>query len=209
VNYTVGVDVTSLYQGSQIGTLAYWQYLKSHGYGFAILKATEGTSYTDPYLQAAWQYYNQEFPGAGPWLYHYLDWNSGTGASQAQHFYNTLKGLTNPVVTWATLQLIVDIEETGGSGSPSMTVVNDFINELSSLHGGTYNFWIYTNEDTWKTKLGNPSTWSHLGLYLAAMNGQTWCPSYTFGGWTNWGIMQYGQATVEGKTTDLDELNLG
>ena len=208
VNYTVGVDVSSN-QESQIGTLAYWQSLKNQGYGFGIIKATQGTSYTDPYLQSAWTYYNQVFPDAGPWLYHYINWNA-SGSSQAQHFYNVLKGLANPVVNWTTLQLMIDIEENLGTGTPSMTIVDDFINELAALVGSTGNFWIYTNQDTWVDYLGNPTTWSGLALWLAAIpNGQTWCPTYTFGGWADWGIMQYGQATIEGVTTDLDELNLG
>lgn len=57
-------------------------------------------------------------------------------------------------------------------------------------------------------RLRNPTNWSYIALWLSAMDGESYCPPYTFGDWINWSYMQYGIATLDGVSTDLDELNV-
>ena len=67
---------------------------------------------------------------------------------------------------------------------------------------------IYTNYDTWFTLLGNPQVYGDLGLWLGAMNGADWCPTYSFGAWTGWSYMQYAIKNLGGVDVDVDELNI-
>lgn len=201
---TKGIDVSSN-NGSSIESESWWRTLRNDdGVQFGIIKATEGTTYTDPYVQSAWSACNAVNSTTGSALYHYLDWNV-SGTDQANHFWNVVKALTNPTYSIDKSDLAVDIE--GASSSSQFTVVEDFMTQMTSLLGGNMSdFLIYTNEITWKN-LGNPTKYSYIALWLAAMNGQTWCPNYTFGGWGDWSFMQYGTATLDGVLCDLDELN--
>jgi GH25 family lysozyme M1 (1,4-beta-N-acetylmuramidase) len=204
------VDV-SADQGSQIGTQSYWKSLRTNdNVTLAFIKATEGTSYADPYLSGAWSACNAVNGLDWTYLYHFLDWQY-SGTTQANHFWSVISALTNPTFQGTKTVLAVDVEEPNGTsstGTPSITVVNDFINRLLVLGANEENLVIYTNQDTWVNELGNPSTWKLLALWLAAPNGISWCPGYTFGGWANWSFMQYGEATLEGYATDLDEANV-
>lgn len=208
-----GVDVSSNNQ-SQIQTTAYWTTVQSMGYsGFAFIKATEGTTYVNPYLSGAWSAANQVLGSGNVYLYHFLDWQY-SGKAQADNFYTNIKGLTNPGFSIGFTFLALDVEEPNGSsstGTPSMTVVNDFMNELAlNLYGDASvrtNLVMYTNQDTWVTLLGNPSTYSDTLLWLAPLAGQTYCPPYTFGGWVDWTWMQYSDSVViGGAATDVNEL---
>ncbi len=209
---TKGVDISSA-QGTAPGTTNWWQTIRSqNGVHFGVIKATEGISYVNPYAQSAWTACNAVNGESGTGLYHFLDWQtSEPGAEQADHFWSTMQSLTNPTYNIKGSILAVDIEEPNGSsstGTPSITVVNDFINELSVKLGGFLgNLVIYTNKDTWVNLLGNPTNWSDIAMWLSAMDGESYCPPYTFGGWVNWSYMQYGIATLDGVSTDLDELN--
>ncbi|MDA8359605.1 MAG: glycoside hydrolase family 25 protein [Actinomycetota bacterium] len=200
-----GVDV-SADQGSQIGTESYWSSLKQDGYRFGFIKATEGTSYKDPYLAGAWSGCNAVNGLDLTYLYHFLDWDT-SGETQANHFWSVISGLRDPTFDSYKTVLAVDVEENLSTGTPSMTIVNDFINRLLALGANSANFVIYTNYDTWVNYLKNPKTWDYLAVWLAAFNGIAWCPDYTFGGWPNWSYMQYGKETLLGAVTDVDEMN--
>ncbi len=81
------------------------------------------------------------------------------------------------------------------------------MNELTAKLGGVQDtLVIYTNRDTWVTLLGNPTNWRYIALWLSAMDGVSYCPPYEFGGWNNWSFMQYGTATLDGVSTDLDQV---
>lgn len=110
----------------------------------------------------------------------------------------------------------LDVEEPNGTsstGTPSMTVVEDFINQLAldlyeNVNNNT-NFIIYTNEDTWVNLLGNQSIFADTPLWLAALGtSQTYCPPYTFGGWVDWTLMQYTQVNLQGVLTDVNQLSV-
>jgi glycosyl hydrolase family 25 len=70
---TRGIDVSSD-QESQIGTNSYWQTLRTNNdIKFGFIKATEGTSYTNPYLPAAWSACNAINGLDFTYLYHFVD----------------------------------------------------------------------------------------------------------------------------------------
>lgn len=198
-----GVDVSAAYQGSPIGTESYWDSLKTDGYAFGFIQATDGISITNQYLSGAWSGCNAVNGLDRTYLYHFLEWGDG-GEAQADHFWSVISALKNPTFDGYKTVLAVDVE--GATLESQITIVNDFINRMFTLGANPANFVVYTNESTWNT-LGNPTTWDYLALWLAAGNGRTWCPDYTFGGWPNWSYMQYGTETLLGVPTDVDEIN--
>jgi GH25 family lysozyme M1 (1,4-beta-N-acetylmuramidase) len=115
--HTKGVDVNGSDQGSQIGTESYWRSLRTDGYTFAAIKATQGTTYVAEYLQAAWSACNAVNGLDSTYLYHFINWDTG-GEAQANHFWATIRGLTNPTFDGPKTVLTADIEE--GTGTPSV-----------------------------------------------------------------------------------------
>ncbi len=204
------VDVSSA-QGSAPTTVAWWQtLLDQYGVQLGFIKATEGITYKNPDVQGTWSACNSVNGVYGTALYHFLDWQY-SGAQQADHFWSVVQSLANPPFSSTGTILAVDVEEPNGTsstGTASITVVNEFMNELTDKLGGVQDtLVIYTNYDTWVNLLGNPTNWRYIALWLSAMDGVSYCPPYTFGDWNNWSFMQYGTATLDGVSTDLDQVS--
>ncbi|PSR23585.1 MAG: hypothetical protein C7B45_02095 [Sulfobacillus acidophilus] len=206
-----GIDVSSA-QGLYPCSLTWWRRLR-HQYHiqFGIVKASEGISYVNPYLKSSWLACTAANGTQHTGLYHFIDWQY-SGTEQAEHFWQTIKPLFNPISRLVDIMLVIDVEEPNGLSSttkPSRTVLNDFVHSLSKdLDGNQSNLTIYTNYNTWAVLLDNPKDWSTLKLWVAAMNGESGCPPAEFGGWTNWSYMQYGLSELGGVYTDLDQLRI-
>ena len=115
--YTVrGVDVSS-YQGD-----IDWKVLSSQDIDFAFIKATEGSSYTDPKFQYNWEQAQQTSLQIG--AYHFFSYDS-SGATQAQNFISAVPELD-------TLPPVVDIEFYGEYGKNPLPkeAVSPILNEL-------------------------------------------------------------------------------
>lgn len=76
-----GVDVSS-YQGE-----IEWTKLQDQDMSFAFIKATEGSSFTDPYYQTNWK--NAQKTNLRIGAYHFFSFDS-KGATQAKHFIKTV-----------------------------------------------------------------------------------------------------------------------
>lgn len=87
-----GVDVSS-YQGD-----IEWQILSSQNIDFAFIKATEGSSYVDPYF--IYNYSEAQKCGISVGAYHFFSYDS-KGLSQAKNFIDTaapFEGMLPPVI---------------------------------------------------------------------------------------------------------------
>lgn len=121
--------------------------------------------------------------------------------TQAQHFYNVISGLSFQYNYGFGLYL--DAEEPNGSsstGTPSFSVVEDFVSEMSKLYNNAAIkdvIGIYTNQDTWANELGNPLTYGGTRLWVASPNGVGNTP-VSFGGWSDWTLMQYSSSETVG-----------
>jgi GH25 family lysozyme M1 (1,4-beta-N-acetylmuramidase) len=146
-----GVDV-SHYQGS-----INWTSVKNSGKTFAFMKATEGTTYTDPTFATNWA--GAKAAGLIRGAYHFGHPGS-SAVDQANRFCNVV------APTHGDLQMMLDLEVTDGvspSGVRSWVVA--FINQIVSRTGRPGI--IYTGFYFWRDSAGNGSN-LNCPLFLAA-----------------------------------------
>ncbi|MGY0058490.1 lysozyme [Streptomyces sp. LZ34] len=159
-----GVDVSS-HQGNVA-----WSTLWSSGVRFAYVKATEGTTYTNPYFA---QQYNGSFNvGMIRGSYHFALPDNSSGAAQATYFVNHGGGWSKD---GKTLPGALDMEYNpygatcyGKSASAMVSWIKDFSNTYKSLTGRDPV--IYTSTSWWKSCTGNSSA-------FGAVN-PLWIPRY-------------------------------
>ncbi|KIJ63444.1 glycoside hydrolase family 25 protein [Hydnomerulius pinastri MD-312] len=190
----LGIDVSS-FQGD-----VDWNTWKSKGVTFAYIKATEGTSYTNPYFSA--QYTGATSAKLIRGSYHFGHPDDGAGSSQATYFIKNGGGWSADGIT---LPGALDIEYNpsgsecyGLSASSMVSWIQSFSNEYHSSEK-RYPV-IYTTTDWWKSCTGNSAAFAtNNPLWIAA-------PGSSVGtlpaGWSFTTFWQYGQSG-----TDLDKFN--
>lgn len=186
-----------------------WEKVKGSGVKFAILKASEGTTYVD-------EMFEENFRGATaagivPGTYHFF-LPSLDPLKQAEHYLSVLQEV---VGAQPCLPPCMDLETAGGTRAAMNTAVRSFMDALKQKcgHAGM----MYTSPGFWGTYLPAPVLtlnslrpadveWAtELPLWLAHYT--TGWPSqvYPWAGWTFW---QYSSAgKVAGVPTRVD-LNL-
>ncbi|MEU1786176.1 lysozyme [Streptomyces sparsogenes] len=180
---TEGVDVSS-HQGNVA-----WSTLWNSGVRFAYVKATEGTSYTNPYFSQ--QYTGSYNVGMIRGSYHFALPDNSTGAAQATYFVNHGGGWSRD---GKTLPGALDMEYNpygstcyGKSASAMVSWIKDFTNTYKSLTGRDPV--IYTSTSWWKSCTGNSSAFGSIN--------PLWIPRYGSSvgelpaGWSFHTIWQY------------------
>jgi GH25 family lysozyme M1 (1,4-beta-N-acetylmuramidase) len=144
-----GLDVSS-HQGN-----VNWTTVKNNGAKFAYVKATEGTSYTNPYFSQ--QYVGSYNVGLIRGAYHFATPNTSSGASQADYFAAHGGGWS---ADHHTLPGALDIEYNpygatcyGLSQASMRSWIHAFVNEYHAKTGR----WavIYSTLDWWTSCTGN------------------------------------------------------
>jgi GH25 family lysozyme M1 (1,4-beta-N-acetylmuramidase) len=191
-----GVDVSS-HQGNVA-----WSTLWAAGTKWAYTKATEGTSYTNPYFTQ--QYTGSYGVGMIRGAYHFATPDSTGGAAQADYFVAHGGGWSRD---GKTLPGVLDIEWNpygdacyGKSASAMVGWIRDFVNRYKSRTGR--DAVIYTATNWWKQCTGNYSGFGGNPLWIAryASTAGT-LPA----GWSIYTLWQY---TSSGKTVgDHDRFN--
>ncbi|MER6146011.1 lysozyme [Streptomyces sparsogenes] len=161
---TEGVDVSS-HQGNVA-----WSTLWNSGVRFAYVKATEGTSYTNPYFSQ--QYTGSYNVGMIRGSYHFALPDNSSGAAQATYFVNHGGGWSKD---GKTLPGALDMEYNpygstcyGKSASAMVSWIKDFTNTYKSLTGRDPV--IYTSTSWWKSCTGNSSAFGSIN--------PLWIPRY-------------------------------
>jgi GH25 family lysozyme M1 (1,4-beta-N-acetylmuramidase) len=180
-----GLDVSS-WQGA-----VNWSVVAANGARFAFVKATEGTTYVNPYYTQ--QYVGAYFAGLVRGAYHFALPDRSTGAAQAQWF------VANGGVWSADSQTLpgaLDIEYNpygatcyGLTKSAMVAWLTSFVSEYQALTGR----WpvIYSTTNWWQTCTGNYAGFgATVPLWIAC-----WCQTagqlpagwstYSFWQWTN------------------------
>ncbi|MGW2378375.1 lysozyme [Kitasatospora sp. NPDC001683] len=149
VTQTPGMDVAS-YQGN-----VDWSTAAANGAQFAYVKATEGTSYTNPYF--AQQYNGSYNAGLIRGAYHFALPGNSSGSAQANWFVDHGGGWS---ADGATLPPALDIEYNpygatcyGLSQSAMVSWISDFSNTVH-YRTGRYPT-IYTTTNWWSSCTGN------------------------------------------------------
>lgn len=122
----MGVDV-SRYQGT-----IDWQQFAQQDVQFAFIKATEGSSYQDPFFTYNWSASQENGIIAG--AYHFFSYES-SGATQAQNFIETvgpLEGCLPPVVD---LEFYGSYTDEPLSKKETRAILDDLLNALEDHYG--------------------------------------------------------------------------
>ena len=183
-----GLDVSS-HQGN-----VNWSSVKSNGATFAYVKATEGTSYQNPYF--AQQYNGSYNVGLIRGAYHFALPNNSSGAAQADYFAAHGGGWS---ADHHTLPGALDIEYNpygatcyGLSQSSMRSWIHSFINEYHAKTGRWAT--IYTTLDWWSTCTGNTDT-------SFGTNSPLWIARYSSSAGTlpaGWGFYTFWQHASSG-----------
>jgi len=197
---TKGLDVSHY----QTLTQDSFNLMKSQGYNFVILKATEGSGYTDSKFYTYYKYARNA--GLSVHAYHMIGNSTTTSAqhiAEAKHFYQVLaqtKAKTGYAFTGYAFE---DIEPTGTNSITTTWWANAapacagyFLNEMQTL--GQAKVGIYAGYFNWKSYLeGHTDSWpSNTKIWLARYN-------ITLG--TNADVWQYTETgTIDGITGHFD-----
>lgn len=195
-----GLDVSNYQSLTQTS----FNTLKSEGYSFVILKATEGTTYTDPQFYTYYTYARNA--GLSVDAYHMIENSTTTAAkhvAEAQHFYNVLSQTQAKTGYPFSGYAFEDVETTSSNGITTTwwknyapACVGNFLNELQTL--GQTKVGIYAPYYYWTTYLdNNTKTWpSTTKIWLARYN-------TTLG--TNADVWQYtSTGTIDGISGSVD-----
>lgn len=195
-----GIDVASHQHPG--GTPINWQRVRLSGYTFTIIKATEGTGYTNPYFKQ--DRAGSHSVGMIVGSYHYARPNQNP-ITQALHYADTIDCQKRPM----ELPPVLDLEETGGL--PPLLLQGwtaAFLTTLN-LHCAT-NTVVYTYPYFWRTAMQNTPIFSFAPLWLADYNNHANPTEPLPGGWANWNIWQYtSRGSVPGipAVVDLNKFN--
>jgi lysozyme len=181
-----GPDV-SHYQGA-----IDWAKVKAHGAGFAMAKATEGSTYKDTEFAANWK--GMEAAGIKVrGAYHFAHPNVAA-STQVDHFISTVGKMH------AGDFLVLDIESANGM-SPSH--VASFSSEFAHLaHNKTGRpVFVYTGAWFWDPQAGGSSSCSSFPLWVSGYSSSPPMPK----GWSKWTFWQFtDKASVPGISGGCD-----
>jgi lysozyme len=159
---TTGPDVAS-YQHPQ-GAGINWHKVKKSGRSFAIVKATEGSSYVNPYF--AKDYAAAGAAGLVRGSYHFARPARpivSTANAQAKEF----AAQVGTVTSTHTLPPALDLEVTGGlSSSQLVTWAQTFLLKMRALTGRTP--MLYTYPFFWSSDVNDPSAFRRFPLWMAS-----------------------------------------
>ncbi len=204
----LGIDVAS-YQGN-----VNWTSYRSQGKSFAYVKATEGTSYKNPYFGS--QYTGAYKAGLYHGAYHFATPNkvAGSAIAQADFFASHGGGWSRD---GRTLPGVLDIEYNpygatcyGLSRTQMVTWVKNFTTEYKRRT--TRDAVIYSTTDWWSQCTGNSSAFSSTNpLWIARYSSSAGTLPHNWGYYTFWQYSATGidQDKFNGTAARLRALALG
>jgi len=191
-----GIDVS----GWQHKTTLDWSKVASTGAKFTFIKATEGTSYVNPYLAGDWVGSGQV--GLYHGAYDFARPVVGNAVADSQYF---VKAIPNQRAA-GVLPPVLDLEATGGlSVAQLRTWVANWLTSTESLTGRTPI--IYVSPSFWVNAMGNSTAFHHYPLWIAHYGVAS--PTIP-GGWPTWTFWQgtsTGTVTGISGSVDMDAFN--
>ena len=185
----LGIDVAS-YQGHLD-----WPDWYRAGKRFAYVKATEGTSYRNPYFSS--QYTGSYKAGLIRGAYHFANPSGASGAAQARYFVKYGGGWSKD---GKTLPGVLDIEYNpygadcyGVSKTQMVSWISDFLRTYKSLTGR--DAVIYTTTDWWTKCTGNTTKFRYTNPLFVARYAST--VGTLPGGWPYYTFWQYSSDPID------------
>lgn len=189
----IGPDVSSYQHPS--GAPIDWAAVKNAGNTFAFIKATEGTTYKNPYFAGDWAAVDAQGMYRG--AYHFAN-PSKDATTQAQYFAAAVGPLTGP----KDLPPVLDLEDDGGlSATALVSWVKTYLAAVQQATGRVPI--VYTYPTFWTNKMGNTTDLAQYPLWIASYGVSS--PQST-GGWGKaYSFWQYtSSATVPGISGRVD-----
>jgi lysozyme len=172
--------------------------VKAAGKAFVYLKATQGTSYTDPTYNSRQAAARKAHLLVGP--YHMFNYRQD-GKLQAAYFVKQVRARGG---FSGRLRPVVDVECLTAVGPPdrarARVRLRAFVDEVRRLVG--VHPIIYTSIFEWNTVTGGDATFGASPLWSAEW--AKTAPLKFPPGWTNWTFWQYGPTVVPGASSRLD-----
>ncbi|MGF7239584.1 MAG: GH25 family lysozyme [Frankia sp.] len=194
-----GIDVASFQHPNDVAIN--WPAVRNANIRFAFVKATEGTSYTNPYFAA--DYRDAHSAGIAVGAYHYARpaLPISTAVSQATYFVrhaDLAPGL-------GRISPVLDLEATGGlNASQLRSWTLTYLRTIATLTGLKPT--LYTFYAFWTNDVSNSTAFTKYPLWLSIWNGAS-SPGALPGGWSGWRFWQYannGHIPGISGTVDLD-----
>lgn len=139
-----GVDVSS-YQGEiDLETLS------SQDIQFAFIKATEGSSYVDPYFSTNYQ--NAQATSLRIGAYHFFSYDS-SGASQAQNFISNVPAIPNMLPPVVDVEFYGDKEKNLPDAAETQAQLDNLLSALENHYG--IKPILYATEKSYRLYLAN------------------------------------------------------
>ncbi|WP_278261063.1 glycoside hydrolase family 25 protein [Nocardia sp. AG03] len=162
------------------GRLIDWHAVRAAGHQFAMVKATEGLHYVNPYFVP--DSILMRTAGVARGTYHYAR-PELPPEPQAALYAATVLGQNGPL----DLPPVLDLEASGGL-SPAALVewTHRYLNALQALTGRTPI--IYTYPNFWKTAMADSNAFTRYPLWIADYSGDEH-PEVP-GGWPTWTFWQ-------------------
>ena len=189
-----GPDVAS-YQHPG-GAAIDWPMVQAGGASIAIIKATEGTTYVNPYFASDWA--GARRAGLVTGGYHFARPGSSSAAAQARSLVATL-GSTREQ---GTLAPVLDLEESGGLSPTDLAAwAHTFLATVEQLTGRLPI--LYTYPSFWHRAMADDTSFGAFPLWLASYRAS---PPAALPGWSQWTLWQHtSSATLAGIPTLVDE----
>lgn len=186
----VGADVSN-YQGS-----IDWDTVSNY-LDFAIVKATEGTGFYDPWFDRNWSEMSRV--GVIRGAYHFARPNLDPIA-QADYFLNAVQPQSGDI------QVCLDLEVTGGLNPPALwSWVQAFVGEVQNWTGRSP--CIYTSPSFWTSQVGNPTDNLDCPLWIAHWGVTRPTVPRAWSTWTFWQWTSSGSVPGIAGRVDQDRFN--
>jgi GH25 family lysozyme M1 (1,4-beta-N-acetylmuramidase) len=194
-----GVDTSHWQHGK---TSLNWALVKKSGIRFAFLKATEGTTFTDPYFAADWAATAKQ--GIYHGAYHFGRPSVGSARKQADYFVSKIGSQK----VRGTLPPVLDLETTGGLGvSKLVRWTKNFLAEVQAKTGRTP--LIYVSPAFWEERLGDSTAFHHYPLWIAHYGVSLPRVPGDWRTFSFWQSTSTGKVSGIGGNVDLDNFNGG
>lgn len=162
-----------------------WQRAADNGAAFAFVKATEATSYTNPYFVD--DYADAQAAGLVRSAYHFArpKADAQTARDQADFFVKTAGTASER----GDLPLTLDLEESGGLSAKALIAwTHAFVDEVTTLTSRPPI--LYTYPYFWQHSMGDTKEFADLPLWIASY--RSGGPKEPLpGGWSTWTFWQY------------------
>jgi len=182
-----GVDVSRWDHPN--GVAIDWPKVKAAGRSFAIVKATEGTTYTNPYF--ATDLKQARAAGLVVGSYHFArpKLPISSAADQAKFYVSTYR-TAGSFRSTNTLPPVLDLEQTGGlSRADLIAWTQTFLSTIRTLSGRTPI--LYSYDSFIRSTMGNTTAFKNYPLWYARYTSVTPSVGMLPGGWQQWTMWQF------------------